>query len=202
MGHRDRSDAELLAAHVAGDRYAFEELYGRHQRRLRRLARLTTGCPEDAEDALQDAMLSAHRGAGSFRHNAAVGSWLHRIVVNACLDRLRRRRFHYTELLGEHGAVGDRTAEVDTALQVRAALRRLPADQRAAVVTVDMAGYSVADAARALGIAQGTVKSRCARGRARLAVLLAGDGAAVGPVRTRISLAIDGAVAGRIDDCA
>lgn len=184
MGHPDRSDAELLAAHVAGDRYAFGELYGRHHRRLRRLARLTTGCPEDAEDALQEAMLSAHRGAGAFRYNAAVGSWLHRIVVNACLDRLRRNRFAGTELLSTHAFIGDRTAEVETTLEVHAALRRLPADQRAAVVAVDMQGYSVADAAHVLGVPPGTIKSRCARGRARLAILLAG------------------AIPGRIDDCA
>lgn len=175
MGHPERSDAELLAAHVAGDRHAFQELYGRHQRRLRRLARLTTGCPEDAEDALQEAMLSAHRSAGSFRYNAAVGSWLHRIVVNACRDRLRRNRLHPSVPLAESPAVADRTTEVETALEVRAALRRLPTEQRAAVVTVDMHGYSIADAARALGVAQGTVKSRCARGRARLAVLLGRD---------------------------
>ncbi|MGB3895855.1 RNA polymerase sigma factor SigM [Mycolicibacter sinensis] len=206
MGHPDRSDAELLAAHVAGDRFAFGELYGRHQRRLRRLARLTTGCPEDAEDALQEAMLSAHRGAGAFRYNAAVGSWLHRIVVNACLDRLRRSRIQPTEPLGEDCAVGDRTAEVETALEVHAALRRLPPEQRAAVAAVDMHGYSVADAADALGVPQGTVKSRCARGRARLAVLLGRDhtGAAgsVAPAGRRITLAPDGAMRSRVDDCA
>lgn len=206
MGHRDRSDAELLAAHVAGDRYAFQELYSRHQRRLRRLARLTTGCPEDAEDALQDAMLSAHRGAGSFRYNAAVGSWLHRIVVNACLDRLRRNRLHHTEPLEEHPRVNDRTAEVETALELHAALRRLPTEQRAAVVTVDMHGYSIADAARALGVAPGTVKSRCSRGRARLAVLLGRDHTrAAGTAAAadgRITWAPDGAMPRRIDDCA
>jgi RNA polymerase sigma-70 factor (ECF subfamily) len=92
----ERSDAELLAAHVAGDRYAFDELFHRHRRQLHRLARLTSRTAEDAEDALQDAMLSAHRGAGSFRYDAAVGSWLHRIVVNACLDRLRRAKAHPT----------------------------------------------------------------------------------------------------------
>lgn len=206
MEHPDRSDAELLAAHVAGDRYAFGELYGRHHRRLRRLARLTTGCPEDAEDALQDAMLSAHRGAGSFRHNAAVGSWLHRIVVNACLDRLRRNRIHRTEPLGDHALVGDRTAEVETALEVHAALRRLPAGQRAAVIAVDIEGYPVADAARMLGVAPGTVKSRCARGRARLAVLLGRchtvAATAVRPTATRLTLGPEGAIAGRVDDCA
>ncbi|AEF38335.1 MULTISPECIES: RNA polymerase sigma factor SigM [Mycobacteriaceae] len=206
MGHPERSDAELLAAHVAGDRHAFQELYGRHQRRLRRLARLTTGCPEDAEDALQEAMLSAHRSAGSFRYNAAVGSWLHRIVVNACRDRLRRNRLHPSVPLAESPAVADRTAEVETALEVRAALRRLPTEQRAAVVTVDMHGYSIADAARALGVAQGTVKSRCARGRARLAVLLGrdhtGPAARVRPAARRIALAAEGVLHGRVDDCA
>jgi RNA polymerase sigma-70 factor (ECF subfamily) len=60
----------------------------------------------------------------------------------------------------------------DTALVVRAALAQLPLDQRAALVLVDLQGYPVADAARVLGVAEGTIKSRCARGRARLAVVL------------------------------
>ncbi|OHU98850.1 RNA polymerase sigma factor SigM [Mycobacterium talmoniae] len=169
-----RSDSELLAAHVAGDRYAFEELFNRHRRRLHRLARLTSCSPEDAADAVQDAMLSVHRGAGAFRHDAAVGSWLHRIVVNACLDGRRRAKAHPTAVLADHSpAVADRTAQVETAVVVQRALLRLPVEQRAAVVAVDMHGYSIADAARALGVAEGTVKSRCARARARLAPLLA-----------------------------
>jgi RNA polymerase sigma-70 factor, ECF subfamily len=169
---RERSDAELLAAHVAGDRYAFGELFHRHRRQLHRLARLTTRSPEDAEDALQDAMLSAHRGAGSFRHDAAVGSWLHRIVVNACLDRLRRAKAHRTVPLEDVYPVADRSAQVETAIVVQRALARLPIEQRAAIVAVDMQGYSVADTARLLGIPEGTVKSRCARARVRLAELL------------------------------
>jgi RNA polymerase sigma-70 factor (ECF subfamily) len=169
---RERSDAELLAAHVAGDRYAFGELFHRHRRQLHRLARLTTRTPEDAEDALQDAMLSAHRGAGSFRHDAAVGSWLHRIVVNACLDRLRRAKAHRTVPLDDVYPVADRSAQVETAIVVQRALSRLPIEQRAAIVAVDMQGYSVADTARLLGIPEGTVKSRCARARVRLAELL------------------------------
>ncbi len=169
---RERSDAELLAAHVAGDRHAFGELFLRHRRQLHRLARLTTRTAEDAEDALQDAMLSAHRGAGAFRHDAAVGSWLHRIVVNACLDRLRRTKAHPTVPLEDVYPVADRTAQVETTMVVQRALMRLPVEQRAAVVAVDMQGYSVADTAALLGVAEGTVKSRCARARVRLAELL------------------------------
>jgi RNA polymerase sigma-70 factor (ECF subfamily) len=168
-----RSDAELLAAHVAGDRYAFAELFHRHHRKLRRLAARTSRCPEDAADALQDAMLAAHRSAGSFRRDAAVSSWLHRIVLNACLDRLRRNHAQPAAALDENFCpIADRTAQVETAIVVRHALMRLPAVQRAAVVAVDMQGLSIAETARSLGVPEGTVKSRCARGRARLAGML------------------------------
>lgn len=168
-----RSDAQLLADHVAGDRHAFAELFARHHGRLERLARVTSNSREDADDALQDAMLNAHRNAASFRHDCAVSSWLYRIVVNACLDRLRHNRNHVTSvLLDDALPVGDPTARVDTAIVVERALLRLPVEQRAAIVAVDMQGYSVAETARMLGIAEGTVKSRCSRGRARLAEAL------------------------------
>lgn len=171
--HGERSDRELLAAHVAGDRYAFEELFYRHQRQLYRLAQMTSRNPEDAKDALQDAMLSAHRSAPAFRHDCAVSSWLYRIVVNSCLDRLRRNKTYPTAALQEDTCqVGDPTPRVDTAIVVERALMRLPAPQRAAVVAVDMQGYSVAETARLLGVAEGTVKSRCARARAKLAEAL------------------------------
>jgi RNA polymerase sigma-70 factor (ECF subfamily) len=168
------TDSELLMAHVAGDRQAFAELFARHRRQLHRVATKSCGSPEDAADILQDAMLAAHRGAATFRHHAAVSSWLHRIVVNACFDELRRRRRNQaTEALdAEAHLVDDRTTQVETAVMVHRALRRLTDDQRAAVITVDMQGHSVADAARLLGVAEGTVKSRCARARARLAVEL------------------------------
>ena len=100
-------------------------------------------------------MVSAHRGAGAFRHDAAVSSWLHRIVVNACLDRLRRNKAHPTTVLDDVYPVPDRTAQVETAIAVQRALMRLPVEQRAAVVAVDMHGYSVADTARLLGVAEG-----------------------------------------------
>ncbi len=142
----------------------------------------TLSDPEEAADALQDAMISAFRRAGSFRGDAAVTTWLHRIVVNACLDRLRRKAARPAaggtdERTLDHLAVGraapDPSSESDTSLDVMAALRTLPPDQQAALVLVDMLGYPVADASEILGVSQGTVKSRCARGRARLLPRLA-----------------------------
>ncbi|MGH4000027.1 MAG: sigma-70 family RNA polymerase sigma factor, partial [Pseudonocardiaceae bacterium] len=104
-------------------------------------------------------------------------TWLHRIVVNACLDRIRRNRARRTCPLpdadqGEPALILDAVADRESRLAVDDALSSLPVEQRAAIVLVDVEGYSVAETAQLLGVAQGTVKSRCARGRARLAVLL------------------------------
>ncbi|MEV4117398.1 RNA polymerase sigma factor SigM [Micromonospora sp. NPDC049645] len=183
MDGRDATDLELLRAHVTGDRNAFAELFHRHRDRLWAVALRTLGDREDAADALQDALLSAHRAAARFRGDSAVTTWLHRIVVNACLDRIRRRQAHPTVPLPDGNRAEDGpgiggsepaapAADHDTVLVVREALAALPLEQRAALVLVDVQGYSVAEVARILGVAEGTVKSRCARGRARLAVLL------------------------------
>jgi RNA polymerase sigma-70 factor, ECF subfamily len=185
----DRSDADLLSAHVHGDTDAFGVLFARHRDRLWAVALRTMGNPEDAADGLQDGLVAAYRRAGSFRGEAAVTTWLHRVVVNACLDRLRAAKVRRTEALpddlDDHVGRGslatatagtedpaDRTVAEERRRQVLDALATLPAEQRAALVLVDMEGYPVAEAAEMLDCAVGTVKSRCSRGRARLAVLL------------------------------
>jgi len=170
-------DRELLAAHASGDPDAFGELIRRHRDRLWAVALRTVGDREEAADALQDAMLSAYRAAAGFRGDSAVTTWLHRIVVNACLDRIRRRQVRATVPLpetgpGEPAQPGDQIADRDTALVVHRALAEIPAEQRAALVLIELEGHSVAEAAEILGVAEGTIKSRCARGRARLALLL------------------------------
>ncbi|MFI5495470.1 RNA polymerase sigma factor SigM [Actinoplanes sp. NPDC051859] len=177
------ADADLLRAHVDGDPQAFAKLVRRHRDRLWAVALRTIGDREEAADAVQDALLSAHKSAARFRGDAAVTTWLHRIVVNACLDRLRRKQAHPTVPLpdgthSEDGGAGSRpepaapAPDHDTALVVRAALADLPPDQRAALVLVDVQGYPVVEAAEILGVAEGTIKSRCARGRARMALAL------------------------------
>lgn len=170
----DARDRALLAAHVAGDPDAFDELVRRNRTRMWAVALRTLGDPEEAADAVQDACVSAFRAAGSYRGEARVSTWLHRVVVNACLDRARRRAARPTVPLPDQPPADgrDALAERETALEVTKGLQALPEDQRVALVLVDLEGLSVAEAAAVLEVPEGTVKSRCSRGRARLAVLL------------------------------
>jgi RNA polymerase sigma-70 factor (ECF subfamily) len=187
-------DRALLAAHVAGDPEAFGLLFRRHRDRLWAVALRTMGDPEEAADALQDALVSAFRRAESYRGDAAVTTWLHRVVVNACLDRLRRRKVRAADSLpddlreyADRGALSTSTStspsrdvadpadlvlDAEQRTLVLRALDTLPPDQKSALVLVDMEGYPVEEAARILECPSGTVKSRCSRGRARLATLL------------------------------
>ncbi|MGW7681345.1 RNA polymerase sigma factor SigM [Kribbella sp. NPDC054772] len=174
-------DHELLRMHVAGNPDSFGFLVKRHRDRMWAVAIRTLGEPEEAADALQEAFISAFRRADSFRGDAKVTTWLHRIVVNACLDRIRRRQVRAADPLPEDedraaelaGPTEDDPAEVrERRLDVLNALKQINEDQRAALVLVDMEGYSIEEAASILDCAPGTVKSRCARGRAKLLPLL------------------------------
>ncbi|MEU8522587.1 RNA polymerase sigma factor SigM [Streptomyces sp. NBC_01216] len=178
----DISDRELLERHVAGDPDAFGELVRRHRDRLWAVALRTLGDREEAADAVQDALVSAFRAAHTFRGQSAVTTWLHRITVNACLDRARKTVSRRTspmddtarfEQLLEPAESAEAPAErQDLHRELLAALATLPADQRAALVLVDMQGYPVIEAARILDVPTGTVKSRCSRGRAKLLPML------------------------------
>ncbi|MDS1271463.1 RNA polymerase sigma factor SigM [Lipingzhangella sp. LS1_29] len=177
---QELSDSELLSRHTAGDRQAFDELVRRHRDRMWAVAIRVLGEPEEAADALQDAFLSAFRAAHRFRGDSAVTTWLHRIVVNACNDRIRRRRSNRSDPADEQNldllahahqqqkSTGDPAGVSDIALDVNQALEQLPEDQRSALVLVDMLGYRVDEVSAILEVPTGTVKSRCARGRARL----------------------------------
>ncbi|MFE9448755.1 RNA polymerase sigma factor SigM [Streptomyces sp. NPDC006739] len=181
-GYDDVRDEDLLARHVEGDPDAFGEIVRRHRDRLWAVALRTLGDREEAADAVQDALVSAYRAAHTFRGQSAVTTWLHRITVNACLDRARKAATRKTspvddterleQLLEPHESASAPAERNDLHRQLLEALGTLPHDQRAALVLVDMQGYPVAEAARILDVPTGTVKSRCARGRARLLPLL------------------------------
>ncbi|MFJ8073515.1 RNA polymerase sigma factor SigM [Streptomyces sp. NPDC096176] len=197
----DASDHDLLARHVDGDPDAFGELVRRHRDRLWAVALRTLGDREEAADAVQDALVSAFRAAHTFRGQSAVTTWLHRITVNACLDRARKAASRKTspvedterleQLLEPQESAAAPAERHDLHRELLAALAKLPVDQRAALVLVDMQGYPVVEAAEVLGVPTGTVKSRCARGRARLLPMLThlrggtGDNTDVGMGRNR-----------------
>lgn len=176
------SDEDLLARHVAGDPDAFGEIVRRHRDRLWTVACRTLSDPEEAADAVQDALVSAYRAAPSFRGQAAVTTWLYRITVNACLDRARKAKSRpaapmpeperLESVLEPHESAEEPATREELRRELRQALAELPPDQRAALVLVDMEGYPVAEAAEILQTPVGTVKSRCARGRARLLPLV------------------------------
>jgi RNA polymerase sigma-70 factor, ECF subfamily len=169
------TDADLLAAHRSGDEQAFGELVTRYRAKMWGIAARTLQHPEDAADVVQEALVSAYRSAGSYRGDASVRTWLHRILVNACIDRIRKERRRSTVPVADvepWQRRGDVAAEVVTRLSVERALATLPAPQRLAVVLVDVQGWPLGEVAEILEIPVGTVKSRCARGRLRLAVLL------------------------------
>ncbi|EST37472.1 hypothetical protein N566_12900 [Streptomycetaceae bacterium MP113-05] len=190
----DADDATLLARHVGGDPDAFGELVRRHRDRLWAVALRTLGDREEAADAVQDALISAYRRAHTFAGRSAVTTWLHRITVNACLDRARRTASRRTSPLDDtdrleqqlepHESAAAPAERNDLHRELLRALALLSPEQRSALVLVDMQGYPVSEAADVLNVAVGTVKSRCARGRARLLPLLShlrpGDGPAPG----------------------
>lgn len=171
-----------MAAHVDGDRSAFPEVITRHRARMWTLALRALRNREDAADALQDGCIRALRSARTYRGDAEVATWLSRIMLNVCLTRIEARKRRSTVPLDDdqHHGVPARTdafADINARWAIAELLARLPDEQRLAILLVDVEGYSVAETADTLGVAPGTVKSRCARGRARLAAALTGGAA-------------------------
>lgn len=169
---RDLADVDLVEAYRDGNADAFGVLFERYKDRMWAVALRTTRDPELAADAVQEGFIAAFRRIDSFRGDSMFSTWLHRIVVNSALDRLRRLK--PTQEWPEYDIADGRDdhSGTEARLDVRQALDRLPEAQRLCLVLVDMEGLSVAVAADQLGIAQGTVKSRCARGRTALATTL------------------------------
>jgi len=167
-----------LAEHGPLDRTAFEQLVSEYAERLYSIALRITASPADAEDAVQEAYLNAHRHLSRFRGEADPRTWLYRITVNEALRRVRERPPQ--EYLDEVAAAGERPVldwssrvedpgvAAELREQLEAALRSLPPDYRAAVVLRDVEGLSTREAAAILDIGEAALKSRLHRGRVLL----------------------------------
>lgn len=182
---------QTLRAAQRGDVTAFNAVARAYQRQLFNVCFRTLGNHDDAADATQDALLSAFRAIRTFNGPAAgLRSWLLRIAVNACYDQLRRRQRRPSESLDAIGSTdadsvspAERVADPrpgpeqhslnsESARAIQWAIDRLPPDQRLTVVLCDVQGLSYDEAARAMSIELGTVKSRLSRARAQLRLLL------------------------------
>jgi RNA polymerase sigma-70 factor (ECF subfamily) len=167
----------LIARAVRGDREAARALYDRHAARVHRLAYRLAGDADLAADLTQDVFIRAFRELGKFRGESAFGTWLHRVAVTTCLNGLRKiKRLRTREVTlelaeGESRDAGGVSPEVREA--VAAAIEELPESLRVVLVMYSVEGYSHAEIAEAVGIAEGTSRSRVFEARAKLRAKLA-----------------------------
>jgi RNA polymerase sigma-70 factor, ECF subfamily len=170
------NDVELVALCRAGDVDAFEALYRQHSPRIYSLACRMAGSPQDGEDLLQEIFLQVHKKLGSFRGDAALGTWLYRLAMNQCLDFVRSRRARMqsvTDAFEENGVehAGTRDTPV-VRLDLERAVQRLPDGYRAAFVLHDVEGLDHKHVAEMLGISVGTSRSQVFKARMKLREML------------------------------
>ena len=155
-------DRRLAAACAAGESSAFEKIYGKFGDRMKSIAYHHLGNIADAEDAVQETFLKAHRAAGTYSGEAAFSTWLYRILVNTCYDQLRRRKRRPEEsLMEEDGVDFEGKAEtVDDAkrMTLRKLLAELPEQRRSVFTLFEIEGLSHAEIASVLGISEGNSK--------------------------------------------
>ncbi len=187
-------DAALIAGLQAGDSGAFETLLRDYGPRLLRLARRFLANEEDARDALQDAMVAVYRSIGNFESGSALLTWLHRIVVNSALMKLRTKKRHPEEDIEQylprfledgHQRVPSTpwTKSAPESAQsvlereelratVRQAIEKLPDAYRIVLHLRDIEELSTAETAEILGVTKNVVKIRLHRARQALRTLL------------------------------
>lgn len=186
----DLGESDLIAGLRAGDDRAYEQLVRRFGGAMLAVARRLMRHEDDARDVVQEAFLHAYRAVDSFRADARLSTWLHRIVVNAALMRLRsmsrRPEQPLDDLLPTFDADGHRTSPVPSLPQgaeelfgraqlrahVRACIAELPAQHRAVIVMRDLEELTTAETAIALGITENAAKIRLHRARQALLALL------------------------------
>ena len=181
-------EAALVTRLKAGEDGAFEELVRQHGPRMYAVALRYLSQEADAQDALQDALLSAYRGIGGFSGDSRLGTWLHRVTVNAALMRIRSRARRHEESAEsaafdeaasrESGEVpaanpSDALSRAEMRQRVRLAIARLPEIYRTVLMLRDIEGIELKEIGVLLGIGLSTVKIRLHRGRHVLRQLLA-----------------------------
>lgn len=179
FAYRKLSDVDLVSKANNGDGWALDVLVERHAPRVNRLSAQIMGDLEEARDAAQESLVKLCTRLRQFRGEAQFATWLHRLVVNTCRDRLARQRIRQTEPLadedesaGEDNDPSRIAALADASRELKAALARLSADQRLVVVLRDVFGLTYEEISRVARMPVGTAKCYVHRARARLRVRL------------------------------
>jgi RNA polymerase sigma-70 factor (ECF subfamily) len=179
LAYRKLSDVDLVSKARNGDGWALDVLVERHTPRVNRLAAQLMGDLEEARDAAQESLVKLCTRLRQFRGESQFATWLHRLVVNTCRDRLARQRIRQTEPLalddepaGEESDPSRAALLADKRRELAAALARLSPNQRLAVVLRDVFGMTYEEISRAASMPVGTAKCYVHRARARLRVRL------------------------------
>jgi RNA polymerase sigma-70 factor (ECF subfamily) len=172
-----RSDEELMHAYLDGEKNAIALLLMRRRDWMWSVARKTVRDSTIAEDAVQESMTAVFRKAHTFRGESKVSTWMYMIVQNACIDLLRKESVRPQLSESDESTIVESATfadQSDTKIVMAQALATLPDDQRIALTMTIMEGYSIDEVAQIAGVAPGTIKSRCSRGKEALATYLAG----------------------------
>jgi RNA polymerase sigma-70 factor (ECF subfamily) len=180
-------DFQLIRSFQAGNETSFEELVRRYQRQVANIIYLTLGDRSEIKDLTQEAFIRVYRSLDRFAFDSSFYSWLYRIVINLCIDELRRRKIKRTLSLDflsesrferERSSFSQRTSADDELLAqekqsiIREALNALPTDYKTVLILREYNDLSYADIAKILKISQQAVKSRIFRARSELRKLL------------------------------
>jgi RNA polymerase sigma-70 factor, ECF subfamily len=193
-----RTDEELVASSLAGDRSAFDQLVLRWDRKIQGAIYRLIGSEEEARDLCQEAFLKAYRGLGAFKGEARFSSWLYQIALNLCRDRMRRRRGRtlvsldaleadgQAPVLREEANALDLVEARDLQERVKAAVLALADEQREVIVLKEYEGLTFQQIAEVLDLPVSTVKTRLYRGLDRLRERLVREGVGA-PVASEVS---------------
>lgn len=178
-------ESRLIAAAKGGNAAAFEQLMAAYEKRIYCLCVRMLGSTHDGEDCAQEAMLRIWQKLPQYRGDAAFSTWVYRVTSSLCMDALRRRKDAQSlEQMQEDGfdakddaptpEQAQQTQEIKAA--IAGAVQGVPEGMRSVFLLRDVHGLSEADTAKALGLSKGTVKSRLARARGRIADCLRAQG--------------------------
>jgi len=175
-GQSRATEAALVERCRRSELGAFEELYNQHAGRLYNVACRLLGNAADAEDLVQEAFLLAHRKLDTFRGDSALGTWLHRLLVNLGLDHLRSRAGRAAQATmgidDAKVAPFTRPESVPERIDLEQAIARLPEGSRAAFILHDIEGLEHREVAEILGVSEGTSKSQLHKARLKLREML------------------------------